>query len=176
MKICLGSKNPVKLKAAELISQNFFSDTKVEISAFKADSLVPDQPIGLFETITGAVNRAKGAFASGSFDFGMGIESGITKDPVDNSYYNMTVCALFNGEKIFKGLGPGFKLPDHVSKLLVNEKMELDEAVLKTGFTKNKRIGYSEGIIGILSNGLVTRMDYTKPAVEMAFIACINEI
>jgi non-canonical (house-cleaning) NTP pyrophosphatase len=34
--------------------------------------------------------------------------------------------------------------------------------------TTNARIGYNQGIIGIMTKGRVTRMEYTKPAVLMA--------
>jgi non-canonical (house-cleaning) NTP pyrophosphatase len=54
--------------------------------------------------------------------------------------------------------------------------MELDAAVMESGYTTNKRIGYSQGLIGILSKGKVDRMSYTVPAVQMALISYINKI
>ena len=32
----------------------------------------------------------------------------------------------------------------------------------------NPRIGYDQGIIGIMTRGRITRMEYSKPAVLMA--------
>jgi non-canonical (house-cleaning) NTP pyrophosphatase len=44
MKVVVGSKNPVKLKATENILNQIYS--QVEVQAKHADSEVPDQPIG----------------------------------------------------------------------------------------------------------------------------------
>ncbi|MDY0361313.1 MAG: inosine/xanthosine triphosphatase [Desulforegulaceae bacterium] len=176
MIICLGSKNPVKLKALKTGAMDFFEEKKIEFKNFEVPSLVSDQPIGLEETIKGASNRAINAFKNTQCFMGCGIESGIFKDPLENIYYNTTVCALYNGQKIFKGIGPAFRLPDKTAGYLINDNMELDEAVQKSGYTMNKRIGYSEGLIGILSNGKVDRMKYTIPAVQMAFISFVNDL
>ena len=48
--------------------------------------------------------------------------------------------------------------------------MELDPAVRRAGLTEDPRIGYGQGIIGILSRGRVTRADYSRPAVSMALV------
>ena len=69
-----------------------------------------------------------------------------------------------------EGLGPAFELPDDVTRLVVEGGMELDPAVRRAGLTDNERIGYAQGIIGILSGGRVTRMDYSRPAVSMALV------
>lgn len=176
MKICLGSKNPVKLKALEQII-NEFLDYKTKITTMDVDSMVSDQPISLEETIKGAVNRSKNAYCAGDFELGAGIESGVFKDPTQEGvYYNTTICALYNGSKLFKGIGPAFTLPKKIGDYLILEKMELDDAVKKTGLTDNKRIGYSQGLIGLLSNGIIDRMRYTKPAVAMAVTAYLNDI
>ncbi|MDY0132097.1 MAG: inosine/xanthosine triphosphatase [Desulforegulaceae bacterium] len=176
MIICLGSKNPVKLLAVNKAFQSFFPEENLDFKNLEVPSLVSDQPIGLKETIKGASNRAINAFKSIPCLLGCGIESGVFKDPCENIYYNTTVCALFNGQKTFKGIGPGFKLPEKTSEILISKKIELDIAVHRSGYTKNKRIGYSEGLIGILSKGKVTRMDYTIPAIQMALISYINNI
>ena len=52
----------------------------------------------------------------------------------------------------------------------MEDGLELDPAVRQAGLTDNERIGYSQGIIGILSGGRVTRLDYSRPAVSMALV------
>ena len=54
---------------------------------------------------------------------------------------------------------------------VVAEGVELDEAVHLAGLSDNQRIGYAQGLIGILSGGVVTRADYMVPAVTMALVA-----
>jgi inosine/xanthosine triphosphatase len=169
MKICLGSQNPVKFEALKIVSKEFFPEKTVKFYTFKADSKVPDQPRNLEETITGALNRAKHSFRSGKYTLGCGIESGIFRDPLSDSFFNTSVCVFFNGSEIFKGIGPAFMLPSDISDFLSNHDMELDDAVKKAGYTKNSRIGYSQGLIGILSKNRISRMEYTRPAVQMAF-------
>ncbi|MGE4519817.1 MAG: DUF84 family protein [Desulfobacteraceae bacterium] len=176
MIVCLGSKNPVKLKAVKTAFKLFYEKENIDFKNFQVPSLVADQPLNLEETIKGASNRSVNAFNKTNCMLGCGIESGIFKDPLENIFYNTTVCAIFDGKKIFKGIGPAFKLPEKASDLLVNQKMELDAAVQESGYTTNTRIGYSEGLIGILSSGRVDRMQYTIPAVQMALISYINNI
>ncbi|PID78274.1 MAG: hypothetical protein CSA18_02310 [Deltaproteobacteria bacterium] len=176
LKICTGSENPVKLKALEIVSTQFFSSSEIKITSINADSRVSEQPKSLEETLTGAVNRSINAFNSGLFQIGCGIESGIFREPHGRSFFNSTVCALFNGNKIYKGLGPGFKLPENLALMISEDGLELDEAVKKAGYTDNERIGYDKGLIGILSKNKIDRMTYTIPAVQMAFISYINEI
>lgn len=176
MKICLGSKNPVKLQALQETFSDFYENQKFKFEAKSIESMVSDQPTGLEETITGANNRAVNAFNSGDFTIGVGIESGIFIEPVSKKHINTTICSIYNGNKIFNGLGPGFMLPESISKHLTQDGIELDDAVKKAGYTSNKRIGYSKGLIGILSKDKIDRMSYTKPAVAMAVTAFINDL
>jgi non-canonical (house-cleaning) NTP pyrophosphatase len=84
---------------------------------------------------------------------------------------NLTACVIYDGTRFYRGVGPAFELPREVCRLVVEEGCELDEAVHRAGLTRNERIGYAEGLIGILSGGAVTRADYMVPAVTMALVA-----
>ena len=163
----IGSKNPVKVEAVKQVIQ---SSPLFEHAAFQpvaADSGVSSQPIGLEETVHGAVNRAVNAFDS--CHFSIGLESGMIPVPGTTSgYMNLTACVIFDGSDQYTGLGPAFELPADVTRLVVEDHLELDEAVQAAGLTDHPRIGYAQGIIGILTRGQVTRMDYSKPAVSMA--------
>lgn len=164
----LGSMNPIKKKAlAEaLLECKRFS--KIEILSFDADSGVSSQPMGFEDTLLGARNRASASW-SADFSFGVGIESGIIPVPLTKSgYMNLTSCVFFDGKEFFTGLGPAFELPEAVVKCILEEKMELDSAIKAAGLSNNPRIGYSEGLIGLLTKNVITRMHYTKPAIHMA--------
>jgi inosine/xanthosine triphosphatase len=167
MNIILGSQNPVKLQAVKEVLKTIPGLAPAEIHAIKADSGVPDQPKGLEETIRGARNRAHQAFAHGQW--GVGIESGIIPVPLTRTgFMNLTACVIFDGTKDHTGLGPAFELPREVTEHVMVRGLELDQAVCAAGMTTNARIGYNQGIIGIMTKGRVTRMEYTKPAVLMA--------
>ncbi|AMD93344.1 inosine/xanthosine triphosphatase [Desulfomicrobium orale] len=168
MRINVGSKNPVKLAAIRDVMEARFPGA--DFAPVAVDSGVPDQPVGLEQTLGGAMNRARAAFAL-SCDLAVALESGLVPVPLTRTgYMNLTACAIFNGEEMFLGLGPAFELPDEVSRLVVKEGMELDPAVRRAGLTEDPRIGYGQGIIGILSRGRVTRADYSRPAVSMALV------
>ncbi|WP_462323538.1 DUF84 family protein [Desulfoplanes sp.] len=167
MRIVLGSLNPVKLQATQEVLATIPCFSKASVTPAGVASMVSDQPIGLDETITGARNRAKGAFALG--DIGIGLESGLVQvDMAPTGYMNLTACVIVDSVSIYTGLGPAFELPITVTRAVVEQGMELDEAVRGSGLSEDPRIGYKQGIIGILTKGRVTRMEYTKPAIMMA--------
>jgi inosine/xanthosine triphosphatase len=167
MKIILGSKNPVKLQAVQEVIETIPYFAASTIHAIKADSGVPDQPHGLEETIRGAQNRSKEAFTHG--DLGIGLESGIIPVPLTQTgYMNLTACVIFDGSSFHTGLGPAFELSLEVTRWVIEQGLELDQAVCAAGMSDNPRIGYDQGIIGIMTKGRVTRMEYSKPAVLMA--------
>lgn len=167
MRIRVGSLNPVKLGAIRTVMRTRFPDALFDPVA--VDSGVSVQPIGLEETLRGATNRARAAFSE--CDLSVALESGLIPVPVTVSgYMNLTACAIFDGQEMYLGLGPAFELPGEVTRLVVQEGLELDPAVQRVGLTDDVRIGYSQGLIGILSRGRVTREDYSRPAVSMAMV------
>ena len=167
MIIRVGSMNPVKLGAIRVVMEERFPGAV--FTPVQVDSGVSVQPIGLEETLRGAMTRARNAFAS--CDLSAALESGLVEAPGSNTgYMNLTACASFDGHEMYLGLGPAFELPPDVTRLVVEDGLELDPAVRQAGLTDNERIGYAQGIIGILSGGRVTRMEYSRPAVSMALV------
>jgi inosine/xanthosine triphosphatase len=159
--------NPVKLGAIREVMAGVFSEA--EFVPVAVSSGVPDQPLGLEQTLRGAKNRAKNAFEDCVLS--VALESGLVEVPGSSTgYMNLTACAIFDGREMYVGLGPAFELPADVTRLVVEDGLELDPAVRRAGLTNNDRIGYAQGIIGILSGGRVTRMDYSRPAVSMALV------
>jgi len=79
IKICVGSLNPTKINAVKIAFSNYYEN--FELYKIKADSKVPNQPIGMEVILTGAKNRAESALnylinsrISGDKIFGIGIE------------------------------------------------------------------------------------------------------
>lgn len=168
MRINVGSENPVKLAAIREVMAARFPGASFEPVA--VDSGVPDQPLGFEQILGGAMNRARAAFAL-SCDLAVALESGLIPVPLTRTgYMNLTACVIFDGDEMFPGLGPAFELPDEVVRLVTEDGLELDPAARRAGLTADPRIGYGQGIIGILSHGRVTRADYSRPAVSMALV------
>ena len=167
MIIRIGSLNPVKVAAIREVMTTRFPDAR--FTPANVDSGVSVQPLGLAETLRGAKNRARAAFAD--CDLAVALESGLVPVPESRTgYMTLTACAIFDGQEMYVGLGPAFELPDEVTRLVVEEGLELDPAVQRAGLSDNARIGYAQGVIGILSRGRVTRRDYSRPAVSMAMV------
>ncbi len=132
---------------------------------------VGEQPMSLEEIIKGAINRAKGVF--GDCEYSVGIEDGISRVPQTTSgYMNFCCCAVFDGRRIYLGLGPAFEYPPECTKKVIEERITVSEAFAPV--SDNPEIGYEEGIIGWLTRGRINRRDYTKQAVEMAKIQIDN--
>jgi len=168
MKIIVGSENPVKISAVnEAISE--YMGIEADVHGMAITSGVPPQPIGLDKTIYGAQHRAISAYAP-DYYFSIGLESGLIFLDATKRYLDFCACAVYDGKEFYFGLSPGFELPQKISEIIEKEGVEIDVAVHRTGLSKNSRIGYSEGIIGILSEGKITRKDYTKQAVLMSLL------
>ncbi|MBW3001613.1 inosine/xanthosine triphosphatase [Candidatus Woesearchaeota archaeon] len=172
MIINIGSKNPAKTTAIEEAVRNYDCSNDAEFCHIKADSEVADQPRSFEETFRGAKNRAKNAF--NACDLSVGLESGIMEMP-ENIHMNFTVCALYDGKKYFLGISSGFVIPTKVIDGIINQGLEMQDAVYKAGLTHNPKIGSDEGIIGVLTKGRLPRKDYAKQAVFMALTQMYNQ-
>lgn len=142
------------------------------VEGVACDSGVREQPLCLDEIIEGAVNRAKAVFVD--CDYSVGIEDGISQVPgTVSGYMNFCCCAIYNGKRVFLGLGPAFEYPPDCTKKVVYEGVTISEAFAP--ISGRLGIGYEEGIIGWLTGGKLSRKDYTKPAVSMAKVQIDNE-
>ncbi len=173
MKIIVASTNPQKIKAvSDTISKyDFFANANIE--GVKVSSGVSDQPKSIEETVQGAINRAKNAFIDADYSFG--IESGLMSVPQTKcGVMDVCVCAIYDGKNVHLGLSSAFEPPQKVFDLMHNNGLDMSEACLHVGLTKNPKIGASEGLIGILTHGRLDRLAYTAQAVTTAMIHLEN--
>ncbi|NRA85520.1 MAG: DUF84 family protein, partial [Gammaproteobacteria bacterium] len=59
IKVMVGSRNPVKIKAVQGAMSTVFNDSVIECIGVDAPSLVAEQPMSGDETRTGAINRVR---------------------------------------------------------------------------------------------------------------------
>jgi inosine/xanthosine triphosphatase len=164
-RIIVASLNQNKINAVKEV----FPSYRVEGVSFPSG--VREQPVSLDEIIRGSINRAKGAF--GDCSYSVGIEDGISSVPETVSgYMNFCCCAVYDGSRIYLGLGPAFEYPPECTRMVVEEGITISEAFLPVSGRPD--IGYEMGIIGWLTGGRINRKDYTKQAVEMARIQIDN--
>lgn len=166
MKVAVGSTNPVKVKAVENVFRIVYGEAEVE--GVKAMSGVPSQPFGE-ETIIGAINRAKSAYATAKLDMGVGIEAGLFR--VNEFTLDVQYCAIYDGSWLTVGCGSGFEYPP----LVLDEVLagnEVGDVMSRVAGVEN--LGEKEGAIGFLSHGMLTRTQLTEQSVLMALIPRLN--
>ncbi len=174
MKIKVGSKNEIKISAVRE-TLNVYPDFKdAVVDGINVQSAVSEQPKSMEETVRGALHRAKIIFQN--CDYSFGIESGLMKVPnTKTGYMDFTVCAIYDGAKFHLGLSPALECPPVIMKYVLEDNMDLDQALHKSGLTSNPDIGSADGMIGLLTKGRMTRKDYTKHAIMMAMIHLENK-
>ncbi|OGZ07159.1 MAG: hypothetical protein A2942_00155 [Candidatus Lloydbacteria bacterium RIFCSPLOWO2_01_FULL_50_20] len=168
--ICVGSENKAKVHAVSEILSEYPHLAHAEVTGKHADSGVSDQPKSLEETVQGAMNRARDAFPGNGY--GVGLESGLMRVPNTKSGY-MDVCAaaIYDGKEFHLGLSSAWEFPDReIIRSMVDEGLDMSQAINKIGLTKNPAIGSEEGAIGIMTKGRIDRKEYTKQALRMALI------
>ncbi len=177
MKIIIGSANPQKIKAVQEMAPIYEFMQNAEVLGIEVDSGISDQPKTLDEIILGAKNRAQNAFNStADATLGFGIESGINPTPhTKTGFVNLCACAIYDGNDFYIGLSGAFELPSEVIDLIVNEGMNTSDACKKIGLTSHEYVGHADGIIGILSKSKLTRLTYSKQAVQMALVRYENK-
>ncbi len=173
MRINIGSKNPTKIAALKETIAAYDFLAGAEITTHEAQSGVSPQPKSMEETITGATNRAKAAFADCAYS--IGIESGLMHVPQAKSgYMDFCACIIYDGKESYLGLSCAFEFPFEITRLIHEQGLDASEASFKAGLTEHKNVGSLEGAIGVLTKGRVSRKEYTKQAIQMALIQIEN--
>lgn len=173
MRINVGSKNQIKVDAVKETIKDYDFLSEAEVFSLEVSSEVYKQPKSIYETVEGAMNRAKNAFQNCKYSFG--IESGLIKVPnTKTGYMNVCVCAIYDGKDYHLGISSAFEYPTKVTNLVFSDNLEIDEAIYKVGLTDDKRIGRSGGVIGYLTKGRLKRKEYIKQAIITALIHLEN--
>ncbi len=132
-------------------------------------SLESDQPFG---EVTIKLARTRAESVKIEYDYSAGIESGLFYEKHTNSYLDFHCCYLLDslGEASI-GFSSGFRIPENVIQK-IKEGMDMSEAFGKLyGY---ERIGEKEGIVGILTNGRITRGDLIREAIRNALYSRIS--
>lgn len=171
--IVVASMNQVKLSAVEEVVADYAGFSSVKVRGVAVETSVRDQPLSLEEVVRGAKERAVRAFADCKLS--IGLESGLMEIPVtDGEYMDICICSIYDGQRHHIGMSCGFRLPKEVTNLIVNEGLDLNQAMHRCGLTCNPTLGGAEGAIGLLTNGRICRKDYCKQAIITALISIEN--
>lgn len=173
MKILIGTKNPAKIKGAELALKHYYQD--FELIGVDVKSNVPEQPINE-QTYDGALNRVNNLIKYDkenniNADLFLAIEAGISSQL--GRWANLNVAVIkdkFENESF--GIGPVFPIPEKYVQDIKNKTLGIVMDELFTGNNLSKSIG---GISYLTKNAL-SRIDITKEAFIMALIQFNNII
>ena len=165
----VGSENPVKINCVSNAVKAFWPEAcAIGIST---DSGVSVQPESDREMLIGALNRAKQALAKiPEAHFGVGLEGG-TLDTEDGMWAYAWIVILDRAGQIGKGQSGRFLLPEPIAQL-VRDGIELGEADDRFFGRSNSK--QQDGAIGILSDGVINRLDLYQPAVIFALLPFVH--
>lgn len=166
--IVVGSANQVKVNAVRELLGDYPFLAGASVRGLEVPSEVSAQPMSLEETVRGAMNRARNAFAD--CDLSIGIESGLMPVPYSKTGH-MAVCAgvVHDGREYHLGISSLFECPKDVTDM-ITAGVPMAEAFHRCGYTTNPKLAASEGVIGVLTKGRIDRKQYTMQALRMAFI------
>jgi inosine/xanthosine triphosphatase len=165
MKIHVGTRNTLKVRAVHAAFALAFGDEALDVVAVEIEECVPPQPFD-GEVVQGAICRARNALAKA--DYGVGIEAGLVRFPGYDCYLSVQFCAVLDHTgRLTVGHGPGYTLPQEVLDRLMNGSTLNREMSRLSGIPEIKE---KEGAVGILSGGRIDRFNITREAVLMALI------
>lgn len=164
--IAVGSKNPVKLRAAKNAFDKFWPLTSWNVEGFDVVSGVADQPMtigqmemGVNNRILRLKNRCKDA------DFYVGMEGGVER--IGDRWFSSAWIGVFSSELNTLGVAttPRILIPNDIMKL-IREGNELGTACDIVLNVHNNKQG--QGFSGMMTRGIVNRDEHYMHAVIYA--------
>ncbi len=162
IKCAISTRNRLKLATADEFLTRLFRN--VEMLKNEAYKIENDQPFGE-ETMRFAVDRAKSY--GGDADYSIGIESGLFLDHAIGKYFDFhCTCIIDSTGEVSYGKSSGFIIPDTVISEI---KKGFDMSAAFDHLYGLTNIGEREGIVGFLSNMMVTRKQLIEESLRNAF-------
>ena len=170
--IWVASANPVKIQATLDAFRQVFPGEKFRIEGIPVSSGVPDQPVGVEQTLEGARNRVAALKEKQpNIDYYVGMEGGITSLEKDTFAFAWMYVETPSG-KTGKAMTGYFQLPGAIQKLL-EEGVELGHAIDRVFAKQNSK--QKGGAVGMMTDGLIDRTAYYVHAMILALVPFKNE-
>ena len=163
VRIGIATQNNLKQSTAYDFFGGIMKNYSVEQE--KDYKLESDQPFG--DDTTGfATRRAMEALKDR--DYGVGIESGVRRDPVNGKYVEYHVCIVIDRySRVTMGTSSGFELPEDIVSLM---KSGMNESAAFHALYGKDDIGKKGGVIGEFSSGMLLRSELIRESLRNAFI------
>lgn len=169
MLVVVGSTNPLKVGAARDAFRDFFGD--VEALGLPVPSGIKPFPTSEEETIRGAKNRARVAASERpDADFHVGIEAGIVE--VDGRSFVRAYAVVVRGDETGLGCSAAYEAPPNILERIDPES---DSSRLVIDSVMGRRdVLETEGVIGVLTKGRLTRAAVNRDAVRCALTRFVS--
>jgi len=159
MNAYVGTKNVVKLNAVKEV----LNPLGYTVLGFDVESKVSNQPKTDEETILGAKNRALALPKDG---LRIGLEAGVAM--LDDTLYLTNFGVMIDlDDNIYKAGGTRIPLPNVIKDLIINDNLELSEAM--NLYFKTVDIKHKNGAIGYFTSDLVKRVDIFTHIVKLLY-------
>ena len=170
LKVAVGSKNPVKIKAVEVAFRKVFN-LELNVVGISVPSDVSDMPINLEEMFRGARNRANKARIETGADFGVGLEDGFEDKTMGTFLSNFT--AIVDRRDVWGyARGGGLLVPKKIVKRVREQKKELGKVMDEIRGIKNTK--QREGFNGFMTNNLISRQKALEGSIIYALSRFTN--
>jgi inosine/xanthosine triphosphatase len=161
--IRVGSGNPAKVQPVRDVASALLG--AVDVIGVEIPSGVSAQPKSDEETLRGALERAQGALISGPGDYGVGIEGGIAN--LGGMWFGFTwVVVVDRRGRAGIACSARFALPQAVADGI---RAGGEMSAVVDGLVGTTSIGRKEGLMGLLTDGHVTRSAGIEQALHFAF-------
>ncbi|MCE4607250.1 MAG: inosine/xanthosine triphosphatase [Desulfurococcales archaeon] len=162
-KALIGTGNSMKVRAARVA---FRKIGITDVQGVNVETKIPPQPVGLIETIAGALGRAVKTRELCEDCFTSGVESGILPYPSPTGYIVQQVAIVIDPmAKIGLGVSEGFELYEfEADKVSMGVELAEVSSDYRGGISIKENLGY----IGYMTHGIITRFDLTVDALVMA--------
>jgi inosine/xanthosine triphosphatase len=170
MIIAVGSTNPTKLEAVRMAVEEVHTKLgligELTFHAHEVPSGVSAQPLSDGETRLGARNRARLALeAQPDAELAFGLEGGVM-DIDDEMFSTVWICVLDREGREFAANGARFALPLVLAKA-IRAGGEMGPAMDE--ITGRQGIKHQEGMIGVVTGGVITRASEYGHIARMAY-------
>lgn len=163
VRVGVATGNSLKLTATGKFMKTLMKNYTIEqISDYELNT---DQPFG-YDTNRLAMRRAMEALVDR--DYGIGIESGVWREPVSGKYIEKHTCVVIDRySRVTMGTSSGFELPEDIISIM---KRGENESMAFEALYDVKDVGSRGGVISELSGHRLTRENLIIESVRNAFV------
>ena len=163
IRVGICTRNFLKVSAAEKVMKGVMHNVSIE--NLEDYDLPTEQPLGS-DTVSLAIKRAQ--VSLGDRDYGLGVESGLYREPVTSKILDFHACAIIDRySRTTLGFSSGFEIPDWISDGIRSGETESEAFRRVIG---DDPVITNEGIVGFLSGSSLKRSGLIGESIRNALI------